>query len=353
MGRVLTRSDQDHALEFELTDRDFKFIQWFMHKTVGIYLSDRKRAMVYGRVSRQMRRLGLSRFQQYRDCIEQDEGERIHFINSLTTNKTEFFREYHHFEFLEKVLLREWRERGASRVDIWSAGCSTGEEPYSLISSLYCAGAFDWIDELGFYASDLDTSVLATAQKGVYSLEAAKSIPSPYLKQCFVKGKGENADRIKIVRGLQQLIQFMQINLLDEWPFDHQFDLISCRNVMIYFDRPTQEALITRFHQLLKPNGILFIGHSESVGDCAPLFHHLGHTIYADLAKNFTPNIWASLANPRIKITTHYSTHCSWKSVKYVLNKVHCHPLVSTTLSHVLSRGKINITHPHLRTPYY
>ncbi|WP_367990492.1 protein-glutamate O-methyltransferase CheR [Vibrio sp. NTOU-M3] len=283
MGRVLTRTEQTNVAsqqEFELTDKDFKFIQWFMHKTVGIYLSDRKRAMVYGRVSRQLRRLGLSRFEEYREYIERDEEERIHFINSLTTNKTEFFREYHHFEFLEKVLLREWREQGEKKIQMWSAGCSTGEEPYSFIASLYCSGAFDSIEELDFYATDLDTAVLTKAQQGVYDADTISSIPAQYLKKCFVKGKGSNADKIKVIKGLQELVQFRQLNLLEEWPFEKQFNLISCRNVMIYFDKPTQEALITRFHQMLKPNGILFIGHSESVGVCAPLFHHLGHTIY-------------------------------------------------------------------------
>ncbi|WP_435532879.1 CheR family methyltransferase [Vibrio marisflavi] len=272
--------DASEQSEFELTAKDFKYIQWFMHKSVGIYLGDRKRAMVYGRVSRQLRRLGLKRFKEYRELIESDDNERVHFINSLTTNKTDFFREYHHFEFIERVLKQEWQERGEQSLKIWSAGCSTGQEPYSLISSLYVSGILEWSESLSILASDLDTMVLEKAKAGIYDDESISTIPDAYLKKCFVKGKKQQDGMIKIKKGLQQFIDFKQINLLDDWPMDGQFDLISCRNVMIYFDRPTQEQLIRRFYEYLKPNGILFLGHSESVGGCSDIFHHLGHTIY-------------------------------------------------------------------------
>ncbi|WP_428775811.1 CheR family methyltransferase [Vibrio sp.] len=283
MGRVLTQNQSEDlptAQEFEFTAQDYKYIQWFMHKTVGIYLSDRKRAMVYGRVSRNLRKRGLTRFSEYRLLIESDEKERIHFINSLTTNKTEFFREYHHFEFLEKILLPELHKRGQKSFTMWSAGCSTGEEPYSFVASLYASGCFDWCNEISILASDLDTMVLEKAQSGVYSDESVTSIPQQYLKPCFVRGKGKQAGNFKIAKGLQNLIDFRQINLLDKWPMDQQFDLISCRNVMIYFDQETQISLLTRFHQQLKPGGVLLLGHSESAGGCADLFRHLGHTIY-------------------------------------------------------------------------
>ncbi|MDA0117474.1 CheR family methyltransferase [Vibrio sp. T11.5] len=281
MGRVLNREGGGlSGEEFELTDKDFKFIQWFMHKHVGIYFADRKRAMVYGRISRQLRRLGLTRFADYKSVIEQDSNERVRFINSLTTNKTQFFREYHHFEFLEKVLLEEWQQQGTENIKIWSAGCSTGEEPYSFASSLYCANAFEMFERVSITATDLDSKVLSHAKLGIYNDEAISSIPKQYLKRCFFKGKGDQEGNIKVAKGLQNCIQFAQLNLLDKWDFKQSFDLISCRNVMIYFDRPTQEKLIKRFHQQLKPNGILFIGHSESVGACSNIFRHLGKTIY-------------------------------------------------------------------------
>lgn len=282
MGRVLVQPEASmpENQEFELTAKDFKFIQWFMHKHAGIYFSDRKRTMVYGRISRQLRRLGLKRFSEYRAIIEQDKEEQSRFINCLTTNKTQFFREYHHFEFLEKVLMAEWQQQGNRRVHIWSAGCSTGEEPYSFISSLHSAHALDIFESVRITATDLDTKVLEHAKRGIYSEEALEAIPAKYLKPCFVKGVGHQAGKIKIRSGLQSWIQFHQLNLLERWPFDVQFDLISCRNVMIYFDKKTQAELITRFHQQLKPNGVLFIGHSESMPTHLDLFHHLGHTIY-------------------------------------------------------------------------
>jgi chemotaxis protein methyltransferase CheR len=282
MGRVLAQAEpvMPDNQEFELTDKDFKFIQWFMHKHAGIYFSDRKRTMVYGRISRQLRRLGLQRFSEYRQCIEQDSHEQARFINCLTTNKTQFFREYHHFEFLEKVLISEWQQQKNRRINIWSAGCSTGEEPYSFASSLHQAHAFELFDSVNITATDLDTKVLETAKQGIYSDEAIDAIPVKYLKPCFVKGVGAQQGKIKIRHGLQNQIQFQQLNLLQAWPFEHEFDLISCRNVMIYFDKKTQTELIERFYQQLKPNGVLFIGHSESMPGHLNLFHHLGHTIY-------------------------------------------------------------------------
>ena len=282
MGRVLARTEPSvpESNEFELTDKDFKFIQWFMHKNVGIFFSDRKRTMVYGRISRQLRRLGLKRFSEYRQLMEGDSQEQVNFINCLTTNKTQFFREYHHFEFIEKVLMSEWKGQNLKQLRIWSAGCSTGEEPYSLVSSLYWAKAFELFERIQITATDLDTKVLAHAKQGIYSEEAINSIPIKYLKPCFVKGTGKQAGNVKCKSGLQRFIDFRQLNLLEKWDFDQPFDLISCRNVMIYFDRSTQEKLIKRFYQQLKPGGVLFIGHSESVPASLDLFHHLGHTIY-------------------------------------------------------------------------
>jgi chemotaxis protein methyltransferase CheR len=282
MGRVLARTERSvpESNEFELTDKDFKFIQWFMHKNVGIFFSDRKRTMVYGRISRQLRRLGLKRFSQYRQLMEGDSQEQVNFINCLTTNKTQFFREYHHFEFIEKVLMSEWKGQNLKQLRIWSAGCSTGEEPYSIVSSLYWAKAFELFESIKITATDLDTKVLAHARQGIYSEEALNSIPTKYLKPCFVKGTGKQDGNVKCKSGLQSFIDFRQLNLLEKWSFDKPFDLISCRNVMIYFDRNTQEKLIKRFYQQLKPGGVLFIGHSESVPASLDLFHHLGHTIY-------------------------------------------------------------------------
>ncbi|USD67482.1 protein-glutamate O-methyltransferase CheR [Vibrio sp. SCSIO 43136] len=285
MGRVLdqraTSQDALEGREFEVTESDFKFIQWFVHKNVGIFLSDKKKTMVYGRISRLLRQHRMQAFSQYRELLEVDDEEKVNFINSITTNKTHFFRELHHFDYVEQVLVPKWQQAGKP-VRIWSAGCSTGEEPYSYISMLASTGILSKLD-LKLLATDLDTKVLAKAQNGVYDIEQQTSIPATYLKTGFLKGKGDKSGHLKIKNSLQQLISFRQLNLLDDWPMKQKFDLISCRNVMIYFDKPTQERLIARFYDHLTPDGTLFIGHSESVGSRTDLFRHLGHTIYMKL----------------------------------------------------------------------
>ncbi|WP_253820761.1 protein-glutamate O-methyltransferase CheR [Vibrio sp. 99-70-13A1] len=278
-----THAMTDSKKEFELTEKDFKFVQWFIHKNAGIHLTDQKYAMVYGRVSRKMREKGVARFADYRKIIERSDSEQMAFVNALTTNKTSFFREKHHFDFLEKTLVPKWIEQRKQEVRIWSAGCSTGEEPYSYMAALNHASAFEHFSKVALLATDLDTNVLAHAKAGVYDEEAIDSIPKPYLKGNFVKGKGEFLGKIKCAKKLQQQVAFKQLNLLENWPMTKKFDLISCRNVMIYFDKPTQKLLIERFCQQLNEGGSLFIGHSESVGADCQLFEHLGNTIYLKL----------------------------------------------------------------------
>ncbi|MGF1709451.1 protein-glutamate O-methyltransferase CheR [Vibrio kagoshimensis] len=269
--------------EFELTEKDFKFVQWFIHKNAGIHLTDQKYAMVYGRVSRKMREKKVGRFADYRKMIEHSKSEQIAFVNALTTNKTSFFREQHHFDYLEKTLVPKWVNQRKQEVRIWSAGCSTGEEPYSYMAALNHANAFEHFSKVALLATDLDTNVLAHAKAGVYDEEAIDSIPKSYLKGNFVKGKGEFLGKIKCAIKLQQQVVFKQLNLLESWPMTKKFDLISCRNVMIYFDKETQKLLIDRFCQQLNEGGSLFIGHSESVGADCQQFEHLGNTIYLKL----------------------------------------------------------------------
>ena len=299
MGRVLTKpasqadkmssmNPSTHAMtdskkEFELTEKDFKFVQWFIHKNAGIHLTDQKYAMVYGRVSRKMREKGVVRFADYREIIEHSKPEQIAFVNALTTNKTSFFREQHHFDYLEKTLVPKWIKQRKQEIRIWSAGCSTGEEPYSYLAALSHANAFEHFSKVALLATDLDTNVLAHAKAGVYDEEAIDSIPKSYLKGNFVKGKGEFIGKIKCAKKLQQQVVFKQLNLLEKWPMTKKFDLISCRNVMIYFDKKTQKMLIDRFCQQLNEGGSLFIGHSESVGPDCQQFEHLGNTIYLKL----------------------------------------------------------------------
>jgi chemotaxis protein methyltransferase CheR len=269
--------------EFELTPKDFQFIRWFIHKHAGISFSEHKRTLVYGRLTRQMRRVGVRRFRDYRELIETNSEEKSNFINALTTNKTAFFREYHHFEFLENELIARWKQQKKSQIRIWSAGCSTGEEPYSYAATLHCSNALKMFDSVSITATDLDTKVLTHAKNGIYVDEAIPTIPKQYLKLCFLKGKGEQLGNIKTRDHLRKLIEFKQLNLMDEWPFKEKFDLISCRNVMIYFDKDTQERLTSRFHEQLSEGGFLFIGHSEALGKNEVMFKSHGKTMYQKL----------------------------------------------------------------------
>lgn len=281
MGRILTSDVAlGSAQEFEFTDKDFKYVQWFIHKHVGIYLADTKRVMVYGRLARKLREKGLKRFSDYRECIEHNTPDRIAFINALTTNKTHFFREIHHVEFMESHLVPYWQEQRKKQVKIWSAGCSTGEEPYSYLASLRRSGLLGSGIDCQLLATDLDTNVLRHAREGIYDESALESIPLPYLKGNFLRGKGSQMGKIKVKEALKSYVTFRPLNLLDTWPMKQKFDLISCRNVMIYFDKPTQQQLIERFYHQLHDDGALFIGHSESVGNNHHLFKHLGKTIY-------------------------------------------------------------------------
>lgn len=269
------------AQEFSFTEKDFKFVQWFMHKNVGIYLPEVKRRMVYGRLSRRVRELSLTSCSDYLSIVEQQIAEQEIFINLLTTNKTDFFRESHHFDYVLKTLVPKWKSQGKKGVRVWSAGCSTGQEPYSLASVLESAGVLmSPFLQTKILATDLDTNVLKKAQEGIYPIELVPTIPDTYLKAGFVKGKGENHDVFKVKNTIKEHIHFKQINLLSQWPFKHKFDLIFCRNVMIYFDKETQEKLLKGFYDVLADDGVLIIGHSENIGTLSDQFEHIGHTIY-------------------------------------------------------------------------
>ncbi|MDA9556139.1 protein-glutamate O-methyltransferase CheR [Vibrio sp.] len=271
--------------EFEFTEKDFNFIREFIYQTAGIQLADSKQRMVYGRVVKRVRSLKLNSISNYLQFMQTSPDEREMLINALTTNKTHFFRESHHFDFVKKELLPNWK--GKETIRIWSSASSTGEEPYSLACLLHLydiyaktKGIPHNLTKYKLLATDLDTNVLKKAKQAVYDESSANNIPSLYLKHCFVKGKGANAGKIRMRPEIASMVTFNQLNLLEQWPMKNKFDLIFCRNVMIYFDKPTQEKLLTRFHQQLAPNGYLIIGHSEGVGSLEHLYEPLGMTIY-------------------------------------------------------------------------
>jgi chemotaxis protein methyltransferase CheR len=268
--------------EFALHDGDFRKIANLVMQTTGIVVSDRKRAFISGRLGRRLRTLGMSSFSEYCRLLESSDGdsERLMLVNAITTNHTAFFREPHHFDILVKNLLPTIAAAQGSRngrLRIWSAGCSTGEEPHTLAMVLCEHRALlpGW--DIKILATDLDTNVVAHATAGVYDADRLKTIPTALLKK-YVEvqpdGSGVMDDAVR------SLISFAPLNLLEAWPMKGPFDIIFCRNVVIYFDKPTQRRLFDRQAELLKPDGWLIVGHSESLLNVTDRFQLVGRTTY-------------------------------------------------------------------------
>lgn len=268
--------------EFDFKDKDFELLKKIVGEHTGIVLTDAKRNMVYGRLARRLRALNLEKFSDYIKVVNDDEQELVNFINSVTTNLTAFFRENHHFEYLTNKLLPALLEKNkqSRRIRIWSAGCSTGEEPYSLAITVkeFFEDHPGW--DVKILATDIDTNVIAKAASGIYSEERLEGLDPTLVKRWFVKGKGENAGMVKVRSELQSLISFKQLNLLQSWPMKGEFDFMFCRNVVIYFDKPTKINLFERYANIISSKGFLFIGHSETLFQISDRFDSLGGTIY-------------------------------------------------------------------------
>jgi len=269
--------------EFKFTDRDFNFIRKLVGDSTGIVLAEAKRQMVYGRLSRRLRDLGFSEFKTYCELIsENNSPELTNFVNAITTNLTSFFRENHHFEYLKNKLLPELLKRNedSRRIRIWSAGCSTGEEPYSIAMVVreFFESRPNW--DVKILATDLDTSVLKKASNGLYDLEKIEGISKQRQKRWLLRGKDAFCEKAKVSSELQDIITFKQLNLLGDWPFKGPFDLIFCRNVVIYFSKDTQRTLIKRYVAKLASQGHLFLGHSESLFKVSEEFKLLGQSLY-------------------------------------------------------------------------
>lgn len=264
--------------DFEMTDADFTRVAKMVGSIAGIILKDHKRQMVYTRLSRRLRALGMQRFCDYLDYVESPAGaaELGELSNAVTTNLTSFFREGHHFSHLAKEVLAPLAQSGERRVRIWSAGCSTGEEPYTIAMTALSEGAIGAGRDFKILATDIDTNVLATGKKGFYAEDRLKGV-SDALRRAHAKaaeGGVEFTDKVKL------LISFRQLNLLHDWPFRGPFDAIFCRNVVIYFDTETKTRLINRYAEMLVPHGTLYLGHSESLLGEHPLLRSEGRTIY-------------------------------------------------------------------------
>ncbi|CAN8140594.1 protein-glutamate O-methyltransferase CheR [Thiomicrorhabdus sp. 6S2-11] len=267
--------------EFLFTDKDFAHIKRIVYDFAGIDLNDSKKNLVYNRLAKRIRFLEKQSFSEYIKYVEQQgEQEFVHLINAITTNLTFFFRENHHFEYLaETVIPNLLQKNQASRkIRIWSAGCSTGEEPYSLAIVLKESVPAGW--DAKVIATDLDSNVVATGQSGVYKLDRLKGMSLERKKRWFMKGTGAREGYAKVKPELQGIIEFGQLNLMADWPIKDSIDVIFCRNVVIYFDKQTQARLFDRYANLLQPEGHLFVGHSESLYNVCDRFELLGKTIY-------------------------------------------------------------------------
>ncbi|MCV2216856.1 CheR family methyltransferase [Thauera sp. Sel9] len=278
-SEVGVRTGQVQSMrEFSFSVREFERARKLIHRLAGISMSDMKQDMMYGRLVRCLRAKGLKSFEEYLDLVEADRGrERQAFINALTTNLTSFFREPHHFP----MLAEHARSRaGAGAYRVWCAASSTGEEPYSIAITLAEALPAARVE---IVASDVDTQVLETARRGVYAEARVRELAPDRLRRFFQPaGQG----MLQVRPELSTRIDFKRINLLDaDWGLRGQFDAIFCRNVMIYFDKSTQRRIIERFRPLLRPEGLLICGHSESLQNHADLFRSLGRTTYAPVLR--------------------------------------------------------------------
>ncbi len=284
MASAATSSDAVKR-EFDLSDRDFQQVRRLIYEHAGISLSPSKREMVYSRLSRRLRQKGMQSFEDYLGLLEAgDAGEWEAFTNALTTNLTAFFREAHHFPILADHIAQH---KGRRQILLWCAAASTGEEPYSMAMTM--ADLFGSVSPpVKILATDVDTNVLAKAQQGIYAMERLEKMPGDKLKRFFLKGAGSHEGTARVRKELRDMITFRQLNLLhDSWPVRGPFDAIFCRNVMIYFDKPTQYRILQKFVPLLAPDGLLFAGHSESFHHAVDLFKPRGKTVYelADKAR--------------------------------------------------------------------
>ena len=269
----------EQGREFLWSSRDFARVQSLIYQRAGISLHDGKHAMVYSRLSRRLRDTGHDSFASYLDWLESnsDGAEWQEFVNALTTNLTAFFREAHHFEILAQHLRSH--QPGAKGWKVWCNAASTGEEPYSIlmtaVESLGASAAFQLM------ASDIDSRVLDAASQGVYKAESLKGVSTERLHRFFLRGRSSNAGMVRVKPDLRQMVEFLQLNLIaGDYPFHEPFDVVFCRNVMIYFDAPTQRRVLERIHKVMKPGALLFVGHAENFSDARDLFALKGKTVY-------------------------------------------------------------------------
>lgn len=271
-----------------LSEREFLDFRALILRETGINLKDSKKALVASRLGKRLRHYNFQSYGEYYDfLIRQPPGSSEHrqLANCISTNKTDFFREPHHFDFFREQVLPELRERcargGARRLRVWSAGCSSGEEPYSIAITLVDALGTSAGWDIKILASDIDTEVLHRAEQGIYDFDRVRDLPEALLKAHFLNGKGQSEGMVQVRDQLKGLIKFRRINFIDpNWEIRTQFDVIFCRNVIIYFDRDTQRLLFERLVRYLTPTGYLIVGHSENLYWLNDLLVPVRSTVY-------------------------------------------------------------------------
>ena len=255
----------------DISSKEFAHISQLVYQISGIKLQSGKEGLVKTRLHKRLRALNLGSFQDYIQYLEKDQkGTELNLmIDLLTTNKTDFFREMPHFDYLKRIIIPYWK-RNQKKIRIWSAGCSTGEEPFSygFLFSEEFGDVSGW--DLKILATDISVRVLTKARQSIYEYDQVAEISPALLSRYFIKNPGTSTATYQVHDKIRGLVRFAQLNLMEPWPMKGPFDLISCRNVMIYFDKPTQERLIQRYSALLIPGGHLFVGHSESLSS----IHH-------------------------------------------------------------------------------
>ena len=267
-----------------LSEAEFNFLRSFVYEHCGISLGEHKRQLVQGRLVRRLRALKLRDFGGYCELLRRDpQGELGELASAISTNVTAFFRESHHFDLLTNELLPRWiaEKKNGSRLRIWSAGCATGEEPYTLAMVLAEA-----LEKHGSHvdakilATDLSPQALETARKGVYPIDRLEGVSTERRRRWFLRGEGEYDQYACVHPRLRELVSILPLNLLHDWPMQGPFDAIFCRNVVIYFDKPTKQRLFQRYAGLLPEGGYLFLGHSESMYGLNDNFDLIGRTVY-------------------------------------------------------------------------
>jgi chemotaxis protein methyltransferase CheR len=271
------------AREFAFGNEDFEALRHLVKQLTGINLSDQKRELVYGRLARRLRALHLRTFAEYRDLLASDGGREIgEFCNAITTNLTSFFRESHHFDYLREQLLQPLavHRAGTRRMRIWSAGCSTGEEAYSLAMTVLETLPDLRMLDLKILATDLDSDVLARAQRGIYAADRVRALGPQRHARFFEERRGRDGPCYEVTSELKSLVTFRQLNLMHPLPMKGPLDAIFCRNVVIYFDKDTQRELFARVAHLQRAGDLLFLGHSESLFKVSESYTPIGKTVY-------------------------------------------------------------------------